>query len=82
MTACRRGREGHRYERLQTSRRRLHHSFMIDADAMKSVGHGALQAPWFCRPADSPIVLPGEADLAVVEPDQVAVGDGDAVGLR
>jgi len=25
------------------------------------------------------IVLPGEADLAVVEPDQAAVGDGDAV---
>ncbi len=25
------------------------------------------------------IVLPGEADLAIVEPDQTAVGDGDAV---
>ena len=27
------------------------------------------------------IVLPGEADLAVVEPDQAAVGDGDAVRI-
>jgi len=60
------------------------------ADAMKSVGHGMLQ-----EAADKlvggeghhlgfavlPIVLPGEAHLAVVEPDQAAVGDGNAVGV-
>jgi len=27
------------------------------------------------------VVLPSEADLAVVEPDQAAVGDGDAMGV-
>ncbi len=28
-----------------------------------------------------PVVFPGEADLAVVEPDQATVGEGDAVGV-
>ncbi len=58
------------------------------ADAVEAVGHGVLQ-----EAADElvgrehhdlgfavlPIVLPSEAHLAVVEPDQATVGDGDAV---
>ncbi len=27
------------------------------------------------------VVLPGEADLTVVEPGQAAIGDGDAMGI-
>jgi hypothetical protein len=60
------------------------------ADAVEAVGHGVLQ-----EAADElvsgerhqlgfavlPIVLPSEADLAVVEPEQTAVGDGDTVGI-
>ena len=60
------------------------------ADAMKPARHSVLQ-----EAADElvggerhhlgfavmTIVLPGEADLAIVEPDQTTVGDGDAVGV-
>ncbi len=58
------------------------------ADPVEAVGHGVLQ-----EAADElvsrerhdlgfavlPVVLPGEADLAVVEPGQATIGDGDAV---
>ncbi len=60
------------------------------ADPVEAAGHGVLQ-----EAADElvglqshdlglavlAIVFSGEADLAVLEPDQTAVGDGDAVGV-
>ena len=60
------------------------------ADPVEAVGHGVLQeaADEFVSGerhhlglAVLAIVFPGEADLAVVEPDQAAVGDGDAVSV-
>jgi len=60
------------------------------ADAMEAVRHGMLQeaADEFVSGerhdlglAVVSIVLPGETDLAVVKPDQSAVGDGDTVGI-
>src|SRR5271166_5442546 len=60
------------------------------ADAMEAVRHGMLQeaADEFIGGkrhdlgfAVLPIVLPGETDLALVEPDQAAVGDGNAVSV-
>jgi hypothetical protein len=60
------------------------------ADPVEAIGHGVLQEAtneFVGRErhdlgfAVLPIVLPGEADLAVVEPDQATVGDGDAVSV-
>ena len=60
------------------------------ADAMKTSGHGVLEEPTdeliggerhHLGFAVLTIVLPGEADPAIVEPDQTAVCDGDAVGV-
>ena len=61
------------------------------ADPVEAVGHGVLQEAadelvgWERHDlgvAVLPIVLPGEADLAVVEPDQASVGDGDTARCR
>jgi hypothetical protein len=60
------------------------------ADAMKTAGHGVLQETTdklvggerhHLGLAVLAIVLPGETDLAIVEPDQTAVGDGNAVSV-
>ncbi len=60
------------------------------SNAMKPAGHGVLQAAadelvsgerHHLGFAGLTIVLPGEADLAIVEPDQTAVGDGDTMGV-
>src|SRR5271163_4237933 len=60
------------------------------ADAMEAVRHGMLQeaADEFIGGkghdlgfAVLPIVLPGETDLAIVKPDQAAVGDGNTVSV-
>ena len=60
------------------------------ADAVEAVGHGVLQKTadefvgWqrhYFGLAVLAIVLPGEADLPILEPDQTAVGDGDTVGV-
>jgi len=60
------------------------------ADAVEAVGHGMLQeaADELVRgerhdlgPAVLAIVLPGKADLTIIELHQAAVGDGDAVGV-
>jgi hypothetical protein len=60
------------------------------ADAMKTAGHSVLQEATdeliggerhHLSLAVLTIVLPGEADLTIVEPDQTAVGDGDAVSV-
>ena len=58
------------------------------ADAMEPVRHGVEQEPPHelvgCQRHHlgltfSPVVLPGEAHLAIGEPDQPAVGEGNAV---
>ena len=58
------------------------------ADAVEPVRHGVQQKPphEFIRGqrhhlelAVMSVILPGEADLAVADPNQPAVGDGDAV---
>ena len=60
------------------------------ADAMKTAGHGVLQEATdelvggerhHLGLAVLTIVLPGEADSAIVEPEQTAVGDGNAVSV-
>jgi len=60
------------------------------ADPMEAVGYGVLQETadelvgfqrHGLRVAVLAVVFPGEADLAVFEPDETAVGDGDAVGV-
>ena len=59
-------------------------------DAMETAGHGVLQEATdelvggerhHLGFAVLTIVLPGEADLAIVAPDQTAVGDGDAMSV-
>src|ERR1700712_317981 len=60
------------------------------ADAVEAVGHGMQQKPAHelaggqghqLGLAVMAVVLPGEADLAVSEPSQAAVGDGDTMGV-
>ena len=60
------------------------------ADAVEAVGHGMQQKPAHelaggeghrLGLAVVPVVLPGEADLAVGEPGETAVGDGDAMDV-
>ena len=60
------------------------------SNAMKSAGHGVLQEATDelvggeCHHlgfAVLTIVLPGEADLAIVEPNKTTVGDGDTMGV-
>ena len=60
------------------------------ANAMKSAGHSVLQEATdelvggerhHLDLAVLTIVLPGEADLTIVEPDQTAVGDSDAMSI-
>src|ERR1700712_6035409 len=60
------------------------------ADAVEAVRHGMPQKPAHelaggqghqLGLAVMAVVLPGEADLAVGEPSQAAVGDGDTMGV-